>query len=104
MKILFDHGTPRPLRDHLTGHQVTTAAQMGWDRLRNGALLAAAEPQFDLLLTTDKSIRYQQNLAGRRLAILVLPLTNWNVVQFHTREVLEAVNKMQPGEYVELTW
>ena len=77
---------------------------MGWDQLKNGALLAAAESQFDLLLTTGKNIRYQQNLAGRHLAILVLPLANWQVVKFHVREVLEAVNGIHPGGYVELTW
>jgi hypothetical protein len=68
MRILFDHGTPFPLRVFLTGHSVTRTQDMGWDRLSNGALLTAAEQAgFEVLLTTDKNIRYQQNLAGRQM-------------------------------------
>ena len=73
VKILFDHGTPAPLRHALVGHLVSTADEMGWSEFDNGALLSAAESEFDAIITTDQSIRYQQNLAGRRLAILVLP-------------------------------
>ena len=73
MRILFDHGTPVPLRGTLTGHSITRTQDLGWDRLSNGELLTAAEQAgFALLLTTDKNIRYQQNLAGRTIAILVL--------------------------------
>ena len=67
MRIIFDQATPVPIRPYLEGHTVCTAAQQGWDKLRNGELLTAAEAAgFDLLLTTDKNIRYQQNLAGRQ--------------------------------------
>ena len=73
MKILFDQGTPVPIRRFLEGHEIRTAAQEHWDTLRNGDLLEAAEAcGFDLLLTTDKNLRYQQNLKGRRIAIIVL--------------------------------
>ena len=75
MKILFDQGTPVPLRDHLTEHTVQTAFELGWSNLENGALLAAAEDSFDLLITTDQQLRYQQNLAGRKLSVLVLMIT-----------------------------
>ena len=64
MKILFDHGTPVPLRRSLPGHEVSTAYEMGWAELPNGDLLAAAEKDFQALITTDKNLRYQQNLAG----------------------------------------
>jgi hypothetical protein len=65
MRIIFDQATPVPIRDYLEGHTVRTAAQQGWDRLRNGELLTAAEEAgFDVLLTTDKNMRYQQNLGG----------------------------------------
>jgi hypothetical protein len=65
MRVLFDQATPLPIRPYLQGHDVRTAAQQGWDRLRNGELLAVAEANgFDVLLTTDKNMRYQQNLAG----------------------------------------
>lgn len=76
VKILFDQGTPAPLRRSLKQHTVATAYELGWTDLDNGRLLAAAESEFDALVTTDKNLRYQQNLAGRRLAILVLPTAN----------------------------
>jgi hypothetical protein len=77
MRILFDQGTPVPLRDHLPGHITETAFELGWSTFENGALLAAAEDSFDLLITTDQKLRYQQNLAGRKLGILVLMTTSW---------------------------
>jgi len=67
MKILFDQGTPVPLKDHLNDHTVQTAFELGWSNLENGALLAVAEDAFDLLITTDQQLRYQQNLAGRKI-------------------------------------
>ena len=68
MRVLFDQATPVPIRPYLKGHEVRTAAQQGWDRLKNGELLVAAEADgFDVLLTTDKNMRYQQNLVGRKL-------------------------------------
>ena len=74
MRILFDQGTPAPLRHALAGHSVETAYERGWSNPSNGALLNAAEDaSFDLFVTTDQNLRYQQDLAGRRLAILVLP-------------------------------
>src|ERR1041385_1176766 len=105
MRILFDQGTPAPLRRHLTGHAVTTAHERGWSDLKNGELLDAAERDgFELLLTTDKNLRYQQNLQSRRLAILVLPTTSWPVIQKHVALIVAAVNGMTPGEYRELTF
>ena len=83
MRILFDHGTPvdhgtpAPLRRILRNHEVATAYELGWAELANGALLSAAEAEFDVLITTDQSLRYQQNLVDRKLAILVLPTTSW---------------------------
>jgi hypothetical protein len=72
LKVLFDQGTPAPLRGALTGHTVFTAFEMGWAALDNGELLKAAEAAFEVLVTTDQNLRYQQNLSGRHLAILVL--------------------------------
>ncbi len=69
--ILFDHGTPRGLIRALAGHTVHTAQAKGWDTLSNGALLDAAEEAgFELVLTTDRRIRYQQNLRVRRIALV----------------------------------
>jgi hypothetical protein len=102
MKIIFDHGTPVPLRLQLTGHEISTAYEMGWAKLSNGDLMAAAEKSFDTLITTDQNLRYQQNLSGRRLAILVLPTTSWPEIQRHKNNVAEAVNALKPGDFVEL--
>jgi hypothetical protein len=104
MRILFDQGTPLPLRRSLTSHQVATAFEMGWSKLENGELLAAAEGKFDAFVTTDQNLRYQQNLQGRQLAILVLPTTNWLDIQKHLTEVTAAINSLQPGNYRELRW
>ena len=102
MKILFDHGTPAPLRLRLAGHEISTAYEMGWATLSNGDLLAATEKSFDAFITTDQNLRYQQNLTGRRLAILVLPTTSWPEIQRHTNKVVDAVNALKPGDFVEL--
>ncbi|MGA3310415.1 MAG: DUF5615 family PIN-like protein [Xanthobacteraceae bacterium] len=96
MKILFDHGTPAPLRRALSGHSVSTANEMGWSEIDNGRLLSAAEIEFDVIITTDQSIRYQQNLAGRRLAILVLPTTSWKRIQVHQSQILAAIDRLVP--------
>jgi hypothetical protein len=104
MRILFDHGTPAPLRHALTGHSVATAHEMAWTQLDNGSLLRAAEMQFDVLITTDRNLRYQQNLAGYRLAILVLPTTNWPAIRVHQASVLAAIDKLRPGDFVELNF
>jgi len=103
MKILFDQATPVPIRRYLEGHLVRTAAQQGWDKLRNGDLLTAAEvASFDLLLTTDKNMGYQQNLTGRKIAIIVLGLQQWPELSPHIQLVIDAVNAAKPGSYTEL--
>ena len=102
MKILFDQGTPAPLRHTLTGHTISTAYEMGWATRENGDLLTAAESSFDAFITTDQNLRYQQNLIGRRLAILVLPTTSWPMIQLHLPKVAAAVNALRPGDFVEL--
>ena len=103
MLILFDQATPVPIRAYLQGHTVRTAAQQGWDKLKNGDLLAAAEQAgFDLLLTTDKNLRYQQNLTGRKLAILVLGRQQWPQLRPYVQRVVEAINAAAHGSYREI--
>lgn len=104
MRILFDQGTPAPLRRYLPDHTVVTAYERGWANLSNGNLLRAAETEFDVLVTTDQNLGYQQNLTGRRLAILVLPTTRWPEIRDHAAEVAAAVEAMSPGAYREMTW
>jgi hypothetical protein len=104
MRILFDHGTPRGIAPALVGHTVITAYAQGWDRLNNGALLRAAEDAaMDVLLTTDQGIRYQQNLADRQIAIVVLTgTTRWTRVRLHLDRIAVAVNAATPGSYTEV--
>jgi hypothetical protein len=102
MKILFDHGTPAPLRHELIGHEVATAFEKGWSQLNNGDLLREAEASFDLFITTDQNLKYQQNLTGRRLAILVLSTTSWPRIQKDLASIVPAVAAIHPGEFVEL--
>lgn len=102
MRVLFDQGTPVPLRQHLAGHQVETAFELGWSRLSNGELLAAAESRFDVLVTTDRNLRHQQSPAGRKLAVLVLPTTSWPRLESHTGAISSALASMKPGQYLEL--
>ena len=71
MKVLIDENLPRKLADHLKGHECGTVAECGWAGRKNGELLLLAEPEFDVLLTLDKNIPYQQNLT-RRIAILIV--------------------------------
>lgn len=103
MRILFDQGTPVPLREHLGSHTVATAFELGWSDLGNGELLAAAEASFDLVITTDQQIRYQQNLVGRRLAILVLLTTSWPRLQTCIPKIKDAVECIGPGDYQEIS-
>jgi len=102
MKILFDQGTPAPLRHVFTGHAVSTAYEMGWALLANGDLIDAAERGFDVLVTTDQNLPYQQNLGGRRLAILILPTTSWPKLKDRVRDVEAALATLEPGSVVRL--
>ena len=104
MLILFDHGTPKGLARALSGHTVHTAQSKGWDALSNGELLSAAEGAgFELLLTTDRRIRHQQNLRVRRIALVVLTgSTKWSRVRQHAERIAAVVACATPGSYAEV--
>lgn len=103
MLILFDHGTPRSIARFLRGHIAVEAVARGWDRLSNGALLKVAEDAgFDLLLSTDKNIRYQQNLQGRRIAIIILGNSKRPLVHRYIDRIIAAVGAVTPGSYQEV--
>jgi len=103
VRILFDQGTPAPLRRALTGHEIATAFERGWGALQNGELLRAAEAAgFEAIITTDQNLRYQQDLEDRQLAILVLLTTDWRRIRQHTDRVVTAVGGLTPEAYVEL--
>jgi hypothetical protein len=103
VRILFDQGTPVPLRRSLTGHVVATAYELGWSTVTNGDLIRLAEQEgYELLLTTDTNLRYQQNLQGRSIAILVLTTTSWPRIRQVTGEIQAAVAAITAGDYQEL--
>ena len=103
MLILFDQGTPWPLRRYLTGHTIHSAYWLGWNELPDGELLERADEEgYELLITTDHSLRHQQNLVGRTLAILVLMPNDWSIIQLRTSEIRDAVNQIEPGVYLEI--
>lgn len=103
MKLLFDQGTPAPLRKALVEHRVETAFERGWSTLQNGQLIAAAEAAgFDALVTTGRNLKYQQNLSQRRIAVVVLLSTSWPRIQRHLPQVVDAIDTLTVGAYIEI--
>ncbi len=103
MRILFDNGTPRGVASALSGHTVEEARSHGWDTLRNGELLDAAEAAgFDVLLTTDRNIRYQQNLTGRTIAIVVLGNGRWRLIKNSLPAIAATVAAAESGSFAEV--
>jgi hypothetical protein len=103
VRILFDQGTLVPLRRALTQHDVVTAHERGWSRLKNGDLLDCAEKDgFAVLVTTDTNLKYQQNLASRRIAVAVLMTTSWPRLQRGLDAIVDAVGSAAAGSYREV--
>ncbi len=103
MRILFDQGTPVPLRRSLIGHDVATAYELGWSTVTNGDLIRLAEQEgYELLITTDTNLRYQQNLKGRSIAILVITTTSWPRIRQVTERIVTAIAMINRGSYEEL--
>jgi predicted nuclease of predicted toxin-antitoxin system len=100
VRILFDQGTPVPLRQSLTHHEVTTAYERDWSRLKNGELLDTAEKRgFEVLVTTDSNLKFQQKLKSRRIAIVVLSTPSWPRIQRAVAAVVGAVDAASKGSY-----
>ena len=103
MRIVFANGTPNPIARSLPDHEVAFVRQLGWQELKNGELLRQAEEAgYELLLTSDKNMRYQQNLSGRRIAIVVLGNQQWPDVRLHLDRIAAAVNAATPGSFAEV--
>ena len=102
MKILFDQRVSAPLRNELPGHSVDTAFDCGWSDLENGDLLAAEANGYELFLTTDQNLQYQQDLSVRSIAILVLLSKAWPKIQLRVDEIKAAVDVLKSGGYVEV--
>ena len=105
MRILFDQGTPLPLRRHLRPHRVDSAAELGWSRLQNGELLDQAEAAgYEALVTTDQQLRHQQRLEGRRIRVLVLLTTSWPRIRPRADDVRARLEQMGEGQYDEMSF
>ena len=103
MKILFDQGTPVPLRRLLPEHTVVTAYERGWQTLENGSLIAAAEANgFEVIVTTDQNLKYQQNLTDRSIAIVVLTSTSWPRIRENASSIQEALDNLKPFSFLEI--
>ncbi|HUY59595.1 MAG TPA: hypothetical protein VMV16_07790 [Solirubrobacteraceae bacterium] len=103
MRVLFDNGTPRGVAAALTDHVVEEARTHGWDTLQNGDLLDAAEAAgFEVFVTTDRNLRYQQNLTGRKIAIVVLSKGRWRLIRAKLREIAAVVAAATPGSFAEI--
>ncbi len=103
MKILFDQGTPAPLRRFLADDEVATAGEKGWSDLSNGDLISAAElAGFDTLVTTDRNLQYQQNLSVRTIAIAVVLQSAWPILKGRAEEVAGVIATLKPGDYLEI--
>ena len=103
MRLLFDNGTPAPLRRHLGDHAIHTAAPLGWATLSNGELLDRAEAAgYEVLITTDQNMRYQQNVSDRGIGIVVLMDSRWPYVRLRTADIRAAINAVKPGETREV--
>ena len=103
MRVLFDQGTPAPLRYQLPGHDIKLAFEQGWATLQNGDLLNAAEAAgFEVFITSDKNLRYQQNLQHRKIALIVLSAPSWPRVQKIADEIAKVVNAIKAKDYIEI--
>jgi hypothetical protein len=104
MKIILDESVPQNLRLLIEGgHTVVTAWYQGWSGLKNGALLDAAEAAgFDLFITADLEMGYQQNLTGRKMALVVLSTNNWSFIKAGVGEIMVAIDASRPGSYTEV--
>jgi len=101
--VLFDQGTPVPLRPYFAPHAVTTVFEKGWSTLQNGELLRTAEGEgFEVLVSTDQNLKHQQHLRERRLAIIVLMTTSWPRIKRKVDRVIAALNSVKPGKYIEV--
>ena len=102
MNILLDECTPRLLKRLLSEFEIATVQELGWTGITNGAVLRRAEDRFEVLVTTDKNLCYQQNLSGRRLAVIQLPTNQVPVIALLSPVLQEVLATIKPGEFIEI--
>lgn len=99
MRIIFDENVPWPLRRFFAGHTVTSVQLEGWRGVENGEIIRLVDGHFDVLLLADKNLRYQQNLADRKIALVELPTNRWPILQQIAPRILAAVERSEPVSY-----
>lgn len=102
MKILIDESLPRQIKQMLMGHEADTVQEVGWGGIQNGDLIAKAESIYSVFLTADKNLRYQQNMVGRTLALIIFPTNKLSVVKRLKDELDAALESIAAGKYIEL--
>lgn len=102
MRILLDECVPWPMRKLLKEHTCTSVQAQGWSGIRNSDLLARAEADFDILVTADQNIVYQQNLTGRTIAILELSTNDLRRILASATLIQKAIESIDPGDFVRL--
>ena len=102
MNILLDECVPWPMHQLLLGHSCTTAQKEGWGGKKNGELLRLAETRFELFITSDQNIRYQQNLAGFQIAILELSTNDLRRIQAAAALICSAIDTIRAGQFHHL--
>ena len=103
MRVLLDENLPHVLRNHLPKHDVVTAAYAGLAGYKNGALLkAASDAGFDVLVTGDKTLQYEQDLSGQNLALVSLSANAWRIIRSHVRKIAGAVDAATPGSFTRV--
>lgn len=102
-RILLDEGVPIGVRSLIIGFSVEAVHEIGWSGLTNGVLIAAAEEAgFEVMITADQNIRYQQNLTGRKLALVVLTTNHWDTIRANGQDILPAVEAAKAGSFTTI--
>ncbi len=102
MKIIIDECVPHIVKKELPDHDIKTVQEMGWSGVKNGELLKMAAAEFDVFITSDKNLRFQQNLGELKLGIILLPGNQIPVIKALLPQIDEALNKTSPGSFMEI--
>jgi hypothetical protein len=100
--VILDENIPRKLGTRLSGHRVATVPEQGWGGVKNGRLMTLIDGSYDVFVTADKNLRYQQNLAGRKISIIEVPFNDSEKLLPLTPEILLAIEQSLPGSYIEI--
>jgi len=100
--VILDENLPQPLRHHLKEFDVVTVQYKGWSGIQNGELIALIDGKFDVFLTADQNLRYQQNLRNRNIAIIELPFIRRNDIPLFVEAIRTAISTAKRGDYIQI--